>query len=251
MLGCWCAAQRNVNIYRDAHMGAILCARESQKCDQLFFPLPISFQPKQPLSCVKSSDTSVSPARAGTECYSLPQKPPFECKSSIHPWPSQAIRSTQLIHKQKCRQNERGVVMLAEVVEKAPSWATNCLPPLHGAARPRGRSRASISSHRDEASPRLALLFLLFCWMRAVFIRRRNRFRFWPAANHNSLSTTNKLQKADIISEVVWAPQLAEQHCIIPLCIRIRENQAPPLAPNALRVMYSESLVPRDNSVIY
>lgn len=245
MLGCWCAAQRNVNIYTDAHMGAVLCARESQKCDQLFSCSPSPFSPSS-LSVVLKAQTHqfLLLGRVASAIHCL-EKPPFECKSSIHPWPSEAIRSTQLIHKQKCRAEWKGSGVAywscwegSKLSHKLPPSSSRCSP----ATRPKpcidfqppwwslsaaGAAFSAFLLNEGRLQPTTKQVRFLTCCQSQQLINNqqapKGRHHFWGGLS----------------PPVCWA------------ALYNRKPTTTPCSKRFERVMYSEPLVPRDNSVIY
>lgn len=132
---CMCALWfrfRNGNIYRV--LGSDSPHSWKPKMQPAYSP-PFSFQPKQPLVSDKSSNTSVSPARGGNQrAIQCLQNLLLSARARSIPDHPGKFTARRLSTNKSARQNERGVVMLAEAVEKAPSWAPNCFSPLYGAA---------------------------------------------------------------------------------------------------------------------
>lgn len=150
---CWCRTLRKMNIYKEAHLGVLHYAAESQKCNQLIL-LPSSVSPNSPsinsqlktqthqflpLLCVRHLSCSCITSKESAHIHSAFKKNLLKRpKSPIHAWLcvsngepmwSVEIRSLPFILRQKCWAEWKGV--LTEATKRAPSRATNCFPPLH------------------------------------------------------------------------------------------------------------------------
>lgn len=106
---------------------------KAKNATSLFSSLLLSA--KQPFVSDKSSNTPVSPARGGNQrAVQCLQNLLLSARAQSIPDHPGKFTACRLSTNKSAGQNERGVVMLTEAVEKAPSWAPNCFPPLHGAA---------------------------------------------------------------------------------------------------------------------
>lgn len=102
-------------------MGAILRTAKSQKCNQLIL-LPSPFSPNSLSFLIKAQTHQFLLLGAGTSTLFNAFKTSF---SVLEPDPSLTILGNSqhafLSTNKSAGQNERGVVMLTEAVEKAPS----------------------------------------------------------------------------------------------------------------------------------
>lgn len=201
--------------------------RKAKNATNLLYSPAFPFQPKQPLSRDKSSNTLVSPAWMSTECaiHSL-EKKKLLLSGGAQSMPDHPRKFTasSLSTKQKCWAEWKGSADAVTeafwrlLVEPQIAWLVLAAQPYHGQSRtidfqPRWWSLAAATAH----------------FFPPAFLQNERRLHltsqqvaFWPAANHNSLSTTNNGPRlsaeetlTDMVSEAVWALQRSQQLALI------------------------------------